>query len=413
MKKSRLPLVTAIVSFGLITACMGGSLSSTQLPVANTPAQSSGNDNPSPQPSANTPTPTEEVFPRLPDPINVVASLDTARAVTFSPTGYTYSLDGESADGTLISLDLMRFKPLMVDAEVGLVPADDAQITMTPVSAIEGIPFENGYLSAVHLGPDGLLTVREAYLSMEIPGEYDPATLIGFAADGSGQDFHLYPASFYSYDGKTYADFTIMHFSLYGVAQVVESEIVSQAAHPPVNPASQDEEELAPLVRIDDDLAPLMNKKQFQLNNSYNRLLKKDMGRLDDMPCNQVSNVAFNMNSWIARVKKANQTDFFKNQIREGQQALLEKLTDCLRERCSLCIGDNGGQAPDKKQVSSMLVMIAYASDLSSALNLGDDRTNYWWYFSYECSKKAGLPLPSAGIADGGNGGSSSALACP
>jgi hypothetical protein len=300
----------------------------------------------------------------------------------------------------------------MKDAEVGLIPANDAQITMTPVSSIEGIPFENGYLSAVHLGPDGLLSVREAYLTLEIPGEYDPSTLIGFAADGSGEDFHLYPASFSSYDGHTYANFNIMHFSLYGVAQVIESEILAQNARPPASPASQDEEELAPLVRIEDDLAPLMNKKQFQLNKSYDRLLKRDMGRLESTDCKQVSTVAYNFNSWVSRVSKANQTDFFANQIKQGQQALLDKLTNCLRERCSLCLGEDGGPPPDKKQANSMLVMIAYASDLSSALNLGPERSNYWWYFSYECSEKAGLPLPSVGIADGGPG-LSSPLACP
>jgi hypothetical protein len=412
MKKNRLPLFTAIVSFGLIMACMSAPLASTQLPVTDIPAQLSGTGNPVALPGTDTPVATEEIFPRVPNPISVLATLDTDRAVTYDPSNYTRSIKGESADGTLISLDLLWFKPLMEDADVGLVPFNDAQIIMTPVSTIEGIPFENGYLSAVHLGPDGLLSVREAYLTLDIQGEYDPSTLIGFAADGSGEDFHLYPASFYSYDGHTYANFNIMHFSLYGVAQVIESEILAQTAHPPANPASQDEEELAPLVRIEDDLAPLMNKKQLQLSKSYDRLLKRDMGRLESTDCKQVSTVAYNFNSWVSRVKKANQTDFFKNQIKQGQQALLDKLTNCLGERCSLCLGENGGVAPDKKQVSSMLVMIAYASDLSSALKLGDERSNYWWYFSYECSKKAGLPLPMAGIADGGPG-SSSPLACP
>ena len=412
MKKSRLPLFTAIMSFGLIMACMSAPLVSTQLPVTDSPAQLSGTDNPAPLPGTDTPVATEEIFPRVPNPISVVAILDTERAVTYDPFDYTGSIEGESADGTLISLDLRWFKPLMEDAEVGLIPANDAQITMTPVSAIEGIPFENGYLSAIQLGPDGLLSVREAYLTLDIPAEYDPSTLIGFAADGSGEDFHLFPVSFSSYGGHTYANFNIMHFSLYGVAQVIESEILAQTAHPPANPASQDEEELAPLVRIEEDLAPLMSKKQLQLNKSYNRLLKRDMGRLESTDCNQVSTVAYTFNSWVSRVNKANQTEFFRNQIKQGQQALLDKLTDCLGERCSLCLGENGGAAPDKKEVSSMLVMISYASDLSSALNLGDERSNYWWYFSYECSKKAGLPLPMAGIADGGPG-SSTPLTCP
>jgi hypothetical protein len=89
-------------------------------------------------------------------------------------------------------------------------------------------------------------------LSLTIPGEYDVTKLIGFAADANGEDFHLFPMAAESYDGTTYVYFSPTHFSLYGVAQATLQEIQAQTAHPPVKPASQDEEDLAPLLPLID-----------------------------------------------------------------------------------------------------------------------------------------------------------------
>jgi hypothetical protein len=287
---------------------------------------------------------------------------------------------------------------------------------MTPVSFIEGLPFSQGYLAAVHLGPDGAKLVRRAILSMEIIGEYDPNELIGFAADGTGEDLHLYPATFYSYDGKTYAEFYVNHFSLYGVAPFLLSEIEAQQAHPPVNPASQDDQELAPLVRIEpneDELTPISSPKKLALEKSYNRLVKKKIENLEKTSCKKVSTVVQEYDRWVSKVEKAEMTEAFKNQIERDRFAMLDRLIDCIRPTCETCLNPQAGVKPDQKQVGSMLVMIEFARELTSALQLGDEKLNNLWLVSNQCTKAAGLPPLQAGIADGGPGSGGEKVSCP
>jgi hypothetical protein len=294
---------------------------------------------------------------------------------------------------------------------------------MTPVLTIDGLPFSQGFLAAVHLGPDALRSVSAAYLSMEIPGEYDPSELIGFSADGSGEEFHLFPATFSSYGGTTHAEFQITHFSLYGVARVIQSEIEAQAGHPPTDPASQDDQELAPLTRIEptydeEPLTPLQSNLQLQLARSYNRLVQPGMTSLGSTRCAQVSNTAYYLNAWVSKVELAGQTDHFQSQIETDRRQLLDRLTTCIQEVCSLCLHPQDGVSPDPRKVGEMIVMIAFASDLTAALRLDPAMLNSLWYLDNECSQNAGLPPPLIGSTGGdGDLGSSAGngpeLACP
>ncbi len=234
-------------------------------------------------------------FPRTPDPVTVHATLDPTHAADNAeleqPGMVTnWPVDGETADGIKFYLS-PDGALLSQDADGNLESAFGSIVTVTPVSAIEGLPFSQGYLAAVHIGPDGLLMETAGSLSLTIPGDYDVTKLIGFAADGTGGDFHLFPMTAESSDGTTYVYFSPTHFSLYGVAQATLQEIQSQAAHPPVKPASQDEDDLAPLLPLIDpaneDMTPLRSKIQLQLGKSYDRFIKRDMDSLSDNPVQQ------------------------------------------------------------------------------------------------------------------------------
>lgn len=407
MNKHR-TLVVLIVSSILIVAC-----SLMALPGSNVTPQDKGDSSqpvsPSAEPSLESPVVDEDVFPLTPDPINVTATLDTENAATYNKGSYTQSVKTESADGALFELYLMNDMIFNEDENGELAIDYDSDITMTPISDIDGLPFSQGYLAAVHLGPDGAKLVESADLTMEIPGDYDPSTLIGFAADGTGDDLHLYPATFSSYDGKTYAEFYVTHFSLYGVAQVLQSEIESQLAHPPVNPASQDDQELAPLVHIE----PVkVSKLEKALNRSYDRRVKKLIENLDNTSCNKVSITALELERWLSKVKIANMSASFQTHIKIDQYALLERLTDCVRETCDTCINPQPGVKSDEAKVGQMLVLIEFARNLSITLQEGDAKITNWWLLANECAKSAGLPQQGAGIAADG-GGSVPKVSCP
>ncbi len=407
MKNHRV-LTILLISSLVIVAC--GLFAS---PAAESTAQDKGDSSqtvsPSVVPSLESPVVDEDVFPLTPDPINVTATLETENAATYNKGSYTRSVETESADGAIFELYLMNDMIFKEDENGDLAIDYDSDITMTPVSSIEGLPFSQGYLAAVHLGPDGAKLVESADLTMEIPGDYDPSTLIGFAADGTGDDLHLYPATFSSYDGKTYAEFYVTHFSLYGVAQVLQGEIESQLAHPPVNPASQDDQELAPLVHIE----PVkVSKLEKTLSKSYDRNVKNLIENLDDTSCNKVSNTALELERWLSKVKIAKMSASFQTHIKIDQYAVLERLTDCVRVTCDTCINPQPGEKADKKKVGEMLVLIEFARSFSITLREGETKITNWWLLANQCAKVAGLPQQAEGIAADG-GGEVPKVSCP
>jgi hypothetical protein len=266
---------------------------------------------------------------------------------------------------------------------------------VTPVSAIADLPFSQGYLAAVHIGPDGLLMETAGSLSLTIPAEYDVTKLIGFAADANGEDFHLFPMWAGSSDGTTTVIFYPTHFSLYGVAQATLQEIQAQAAHPPVKPASQDEDDLAPLLPLIDptieEVTPLRSKIQLQLGKSYNRLVKKDMDRLPSIPCNKVASVAWNFNDWRAKVDAAQESAFFEEKVNQDATTLLNRLTKCIKTDCETCLSNKPGKKLNKATANSIVILAAFAGDMAGILGRMDE-VSYWMQLSSKCNDDAGLP---------------------
>jgi hypothetical protein len=343
--------------------------------------------------------PAGDDFPRTPDPITVHATLDPAQAADnseYETPGmiFNWPVDGETTDGMKFYL-MPEGGLLSQDADGGLQPAFGSIVTVTPVSAIEDLPFSQGYLAAVHIGPDGLLMISPGSLSLAFPGDYDATQLIGFAADGNGEDFHLFPITIDSYEGTTTAYFSISHFSLYGVALATLQEIEAQTAHPPANPVSQDDDELAPLLPLVDpfseELTPLQSKVQLQLNKSYNRMIKRDMDRLADIPCNRVDVTAYYFNAWVAKVEAAGQTSHFQQQINRDAAALLDRLTECVKVTCDTCLKNAPGNKLDNASVNTLLVLAAFAGDMARILDRMDE-VSYWTQLSIHCADEAGLP---------------------
>jgi hypothetical protein len=193
--------------------------------------------------------------------------------------------------------------------------------------------------------------------------------------------------------GTTSVYFSIEHFSLYGVAQVTAQEIQAQLGHPPKDPASQDEEDLAPLTPILDagDLAPLPSKVQLQLGKSYNQLVKPYMSNLANVPCNRVDVAAYQFNAWQAKVQMTNQGDFYQEQITKDATNLLTRLTECARVACDSCLNNTSGTKLDSASINHLLVLAAFAGDTASLLG-NTDESSYWMQLSAKCSEEAGMP---------------------
>ncbi|PYE52769.1 hypothetical protein [Deinococcus yavapaiensis] len=102
--------------------------------------------------------------------------------------------------------------------------AQDVQVTMTPLTGLENLPFSGGFFAGVQLEPDGLRFLRSASLTITPVGSA-PSTPVSVAYHGAGRDAHLYPLSL---EGAGLV-FDLMHFSGYAVSSGTPQEVSAQA----------------------------------------------------------------------------------------------------------------------------------------------------------------------------------------
>lgn len=143
------------------------------------------------------------------NPLDVSLTLDAANAVTqvIALAGGEVSATG--ADGTRYTLTIPD----------GVLPGD-LEISMTPISAVSGLPFSGGLGGAVLLEPSGLTFADFVTLQIEpaIPIPLEKQVLFGF--EEQGEDLHLaIPV-----DDPGTIQIRLLHFSGAGVASGLSAE---------------------------------------------------------------------------------------------------------------------------------------------------------------------------------------------
>jgi hypothetical protein len=118
--------------------------------------------------------------PTDPVPVRFIADVGRAAHATIGPEGGT--LSALAADGT-------RFELLIPPGALDFTEV----ITMTPALRAENLPFSGGLIGAVSLEPAGLDLYTPAQVRI-IPPTLAPGLMtIGFAYNGTGEQFHLRP----------------------------------------------------------------------------------------------------------------------------------------------------------------------------------------------------------------------------
>jgi hypothetical protein len=180
------------------------------------------------------PQPTASFSFQRSDPVNVTEHLDpsTASAATLDASGG--SVTATSRDGVTFTL--------VVPPGALLV---SQQITLTPVSSIDGLPFHGGLSAAVHLQPDGLTFFRPATLIIRhnkpAPAGY---AQIGFEYQGAGSGLHFYGTQ----QQGSGLEFTLMHFTSPGVGGISRQDLRDQLSHPPADNLAQVEQDIAAVI---------------------------------------------------------------------------------------------------------------------------------------------------------------------
>jgi hypothetical protein len=197
----RLTTLSAALAAAMIgSACVGGN-----------PAGSSGNAG-----GANATLLT-------PHPKSVSVTLDNAKATTavIPVTGGTLTATG--TDGSVFTLTIP-------DKALG----GDEKVTMTPLSAVKGLPFSGGLVAGVQLEPDGLELFQMATLTIKPAKDVPIANQVAVAYHGTGDNLHMQPL-----DPTAGISMHILHFSGDGVASGITGEIEAQAKNPPTDAADQ------------------------------------------------------------------------------------------------------------------------------------------------------------------------------
>jgi len=137
-----------------------------------------------------------------PNPLTVTPLLEednTAKALVFP--GDETSLSVTAADGTIFSL---TFPPESLLSAV--------EVSMTPVTSLEGFPATDAPLHAVHLEPEGLTLMEPAILTIQTPSGIEGFT--AFTTYSGGESFHISP----SIDQEGAIAIPLMHFSTPGLS---------------------------------------------------------------------------------------------------------------------------------------------------------------------------------------------------
>jgi hypothetical protein len=188
--------------------------------------------------STPTATPTETLPVQPSDglpAVTIAPHPDASRAVTQTITTDGGTISATGADGTVYTLTLQKDSLEL-----------DQAITLTPLSAADGLPGGHALAAGVQLDPQGLQLVKPATLTIKLATPIPVASQLSFASDDSGSDFHLYPQT---YDPSTIA-MEIDHFTEYGAFAGSPADLVAQLHHGTVSYLALTEQLRAALAEV-------------------------------------------------------------------------------------------------------------------------------------------------------------------
>lgn len=155
-----------------------------------------------------------------PDPLSVEVELDEAAGVQKTISGEGGTVEANLGSGVAVSLEVPR----------GAV-AGPAEIGLTPVREIQGLPFSGGLGAAVDLSPDGAVLAQPATLTLELPPDAPLEELVAFSYRGDGEAFILHP---WQLEEGSRVTIPVFHFSGVGVGRGTVEDMQAQLDRTPV-----------------------------------------------------------------------------------------------------------------------------------------------------------------------------------
>ena len=357
-------------------------------PATNVPVQ--------PQPSstavANV-TPTRVAAPTAaptfaPNPLNVQVKVDdkfTASAV-ISTTGGT--LTAQAADGTKFTLTFPK----------GALFSDE-KITLTPITAVDGLPFSGGLVGGVQMAPEGLRLLQPATLTIESPKTVAAKGFetVAFAYHQNGEGMYLNPS-----DAKGNAlAIEVWHFSGAGAAQGTSDEVQTQQQNVPSDCGDAStqsmreylgrERQAQLLGQVPD---PNLGKKMGEfLRGAYNSCIGPQLPTAL-VDCDAAPAILSKALGWLRQVQLLGYEKDFQPESALITKTMEQAIVNCYDKEYDQCVIDN-----DIKHRTTMLGFLRQAALLGIDGRLDQSKIEKCPRMSYQASGQFGVNGVWSGVA--------------
>lgn len=277
------------------------------------------------------PPPPPPTFPMAADPLTVSATLQTERAVTQAYYPHEAStITATAADGTTYTLQLP--KDALLESEA---------ITMTPVSAVPGLPMSGGLVAGVQIEPHGLMLQQPATLTIVSPNAGPIAQQTPFLFHEDGEDFHLYPPAMPEPgDDANTLRLQLFHFSTPGFGLASLTDRTEVAAHVPERLRSQVESVVAEAAREARASGSTSGDWQAEvgavLDTYYDQVVRPHLADAEQSPALGRKAIAEAL-AWSRQVQLLGDEDNPRHaEIMERVIRILEAMLEQMWNRCSL-----------------------------------------------------------------------------
>jgi hypothetical protein len=356
-------------------------------------------------------------FPLPPDPVTVQVTLDEAQAVSsLSIPGVALGTHMQLTDANQVYYEVGLPDMMVLEAADGsITSAAGTKVTAIPIKSLTGLPFDGSLVAGIQFSPEGLQMVQPTKVSITLPGNYDPNELFVFAANGNGEEFHLYPASLIlppvggdaqptlsiagmptfppematfmppsnTITNGTLVMVDVMHFSLIGVITAAVVDIITQTDRPPTNSIDQAAQLLVDQLLESDVKDVVMGKE-------YDDTIKPLLLNAD---CGTAPSAAQKFLVWNNLVQTTGREKQFQARVTEGAQLLRAALKVCLENTCSLCMAQN-----DAGLTPRFVEYYYYFTELGNLIGAPSENAT-WIPLVNICAVKQGFkePLPEMG----------------
>lgn len=335
-------------------------------PATNAPAAPSTNATVPPQSSSAAVaivTPSRVAVPSAaptfaPNPLNVQVKVDskiTASAV-ISATGGTLSVQG--ADGTKFTLTFPKGALF-----------NDERITLTPITAVDGLPFSGELVGGVQMAPEGLRLFQPATLTIESPKTVAAKGFetVAFAYHQNGEGLYLNTAEVKG----NLLTLEVWHFSGEGAAQATSAEIQTQQQRVPSNAEDaftqrvreylgrERQAQLLPGQNPDPDMQRTMGEF---LREAYDRFIGPQLP-IALTNCEAAPAILSKALGWLRQVQLLGYGDRFQAESTLITDTMLQALVNCYNKAYDKCVAND--------DLSQIVVMLAYLRQ-GQLLGVGD-----------------------------------------